>query len=286
MQPTADIETATSGRKRRTVEAHFLRPPSLAAVNEWFETFEEGDRRSFLTVTGRPTDRTEFYARLGLPYSQPTWLAQGPLGHFQYAVEQAWIDEEAKEFMPSWWPVPTASWGLLWGLVAVPDFQVEEPLREMVDRSVSVFHTFFLALWEIRFFLDETMDLKTAGRYIEALGAWAQGQPLDAQKVRDLTQLGVTRRLSSDGEKLDVMCFLLALASQNGLISKCLVVFDNIEQGDRGKLKELGTLLETCNRWTKIPGMALGLLLGWDGQAAHLGRANLKLANLMTQGVP
>lgn len=286
MQPTS-YSAAVSGQKRRVVEAPPHPVPSFSAVEEWAETFDEGDRRAFLTVLGRPLDRADIYARLRVPKEeQQAWLTRGVLGQLQESVSRAWVDPDAKSFMPPWWPGVVPSWGLLWGLVAVPDFQVEEPLREMVDRSVSVFHTLFLALWEIRFLLEEAEDFETVGRLIESLGAWVQGKPLDAQKVKDLTQLGVNRRLSNEAEQLDVLCFVLALAAQNGLIGRHYVALDGVEKAERSRLKELATVLDVCGRWTKIPGMPLGLLVGWSGHGPGLGRNHAKLTTHLLQGVP
>lgn len=285
MQPSP--YTAAVSGKRRVVEAHTPPATPFTAIDEWAEAFDEGDRRAFLTILGRPLDRAEIYARLKIPGEEPhAWHTRGVLGQLQESVSRAWVDPDAKNFMPSWWPGMVPSWGLLWGLAAVPDFQIEEPLREMVDRSVSVFHTLFLALWEIRFLLEESGDFETVGRLIDSLGAWVRGQSLDAQKVKDLTQLGVNRRLSNEAEQLDVLCFVLALAAQNGLIGRLYVPLDGVERAERGRLKELATVLDVCCRWTKIPGMPLGLLVGWNGNGPGLGRNHGKLTTHLLQGVP
>jgi len=287
MQPSPEAVRAAPGRpKRRVLEAPYIPTPSLALAQEWAETFDEGDRRAFFTVTGAHQDRAEFYARLGASREgHQTWLTTSVLTALQDAVERAWLAEDAKPFMPAWWPPVTAGWGLLWGLVAAPDFVVEEPLREMVDRSVSVFHTFFLALWEIRFTLQEKGDLPEAAGLITSLGTWLRGQPLDALAMANLTRLGIARRLVHENERLDVLCFLLTLAAQNGLVSRLHVVFDGIERADRVRLRELYTVLQTCGRWTRLPGMPLGLLLGWNADGAGLGKANAKLVNYIIQGV-
>lgn len=212
------------------------------------------------------------------------WHDRGVLGCIQDVVRQADVDPEAVAYVPDVGAADGSPWALLRALTSVPDFHIEEPLREMADRHNSIFHTFFLALWEIRF-LRETQDEATLSRLIQSLGVWLQGEPLDRQTVRDLVLLGVGRRVSGEAEKLDLLLFLLTLAAQNGLVRQVFAVMDNLESAERARLKELVFVVEACTRWAKIPGMPLGLVLGWDGHIPGLGKANAKLASYLTQGV-
>lgn len=278
--------------RRRVIERPVTPLSPVEPAEDWAETFDEGNRPAFYTVLGPgPHDRQEFYRRfqggdvvLNLTRSPRDWLTQGPLKILQEAVEQASIPEEAKDFLPAWWPPPSPTWALLWALGSIPDYLIEEPLRAMVDMKHSLAHDLYRAIWEIRFSIREKNDLAETMRFVSAVGTWMMGQELDPTDFALLAPI-VGRRVSSENEKVDVLCFLLTLAAQNGLLSRVYLAFDNIERADRAQLKELHAVLQGCSRWARLPGMPLGLLLGWNGDGAGLGKANAKLAALIVKGV-
>lgn len=295
MQPSLEEDWAAIGRPRRRVIERA--PTQLSPVDpaeDWAETFDEGGRSAFYTVLGEsPQDRHEFYRRfqggevgvLSLTRNPRDWLERGPLLTLQEVVEQAWVPEGAKDFLPSWWPPPTATWGLLWALGASPDFIIEEPLRGMVDMRCSLAHDLYRAIWEIRFSIRERGDLLETARLVSAVGTWLLGRPLDGPDIALLEPVGIQRKVTSEQERIDTLLILLTMAAQNGLISRLFTVFDNVERADRAMLKELLLVLQGCNRWARVPGMPLGILLGWNGDGAGLGKANAKLAALILRGV-
>jgi len=292
---TLEADWAALGRPRRRV---IERAPTLLSpvepAEDWAETFDEGLRPVFFTVLGQSIqDRYEFYSKfeggqigvLNLTHTPRVWLERGPLLLLQETVEQCRLPLSAKDLLPTWWPPPTTTWNLLWALGTTPDLTLEEPIRGMVDMRFSLAHDLFKAIWEIRFSIREGGDLLATERLVQAVGTWLLGRHLDADDQLVLKPVGIGRRVTSDQEKIDMLCLLLTLASQSGLLSRLYLAFDGVERADRPHLKELLAVLQGCGRWARIPGMPLGLLLGWNGDGAGLGRANAKLATLIVQGV-
>ena len=296
MQPSLEEDWAALGsiRRRRIIERVPTPLSPVGPAEDWAETFDDGNRPAFYTVLGQsPQDRYEFYSKfqggelgvLSFTKEPLDWMGRGPLEVLQEIVEQAWIPDGAKDLLPAWWPPPSSTWALLWALGSTQDFLIEEPLRSMVDIRYSLAHDLYRAIWEIRFSLREKNDLLETSRLISAVGTWLLGRSLDDQDINLLTPVGIRRRVTLEQEKIDVLCVLLSLAAQNGLVSRVYVAFDNVERADRAKLKELHLVLQGCSRWARLMGMPLGILLGWNGDGAGLGKANAKLAAMIIKGV-
>ena len=290
MPPDLDDDWADLGYpQRKLVQSNIPKSSSLEAALDWTDLFDEGNRLPFFTLMGGVQDRVEFCAalnrELSTEVSQRTdWLVRGPLAALQEYVEWSQVDPLAMDLLPPWWPPTKGTWRLLWGLVALPDLMVEEPLRSMVDRGHSVFHWLFRGIWEARFILREQNDLTQVDALIEALGTWASGRVLEASDEVLLTPI-VQRRLGSEQERVSMLCFLLMLAAQNGLLSKSFLLLDRIERAESDQLKELFLVLQGCLPWAKMPGFPLGILVGWSGDSTKLKRSNAKLADLLAKGV-
>jgi hypothetical protein len=91
--------------------------------------------------------------------------------------------------------------------------------------------------------------------------------------------------VSSPNEKIDLVCGLLLMAAQNGLVERVFLGFDAIEAATRPNLKELFMVLQGVDRWT-VEEQPLGILLGWNGDGAALARANTKFADYIVRGMP
>ena len=280
MQTTPDV------RRKRILTVPPMAKPALDPAVEWTEGFDEGERSAFFAVLGASHyEREVLYRNFPSSVDSREWLTRSPLQTLQAVVEHAGVDQAAKDTLPPWWPPPSAPWGLLWALATLPDVLIEDPLRDLMDMQFSLAHDLFRGLWEIRFNLREQGDLLETNRLVTAMGTWLLGHPLDSENTRLLEHAGIQRKVGSDAEKIDTLCILLLMAAQNGLVRRLYLAFDDLERADRTKLKELLTVLQGVSRWAKVPGMPLGLFLGWNGDGAKLGKANARLAALIVQGI-
>lgn len=181
------------------------------------------------------------------------------------------------------------TWNLLWELLDVPEFVVEEPLRGLVDQGF-LFTEFYQALWEARFLLQESAP--RVENLVEALIRWMTWTELSSEDRKLLGTLRLSRPLQSDEERLDTLFFLLALARQNGTVGPAVIVFDDIDlalrQGvetRRQLLTKLLKLISAVERWDRL-GMALGLVLGVSpGVLTSLKRYNPKLGKKISGGL-
>jgi hypothetical protein len=213
------------------------------------------------------------------------WVDQTVLSNFTARVAMAQVPTEAKRDLPNWNPPPVA-WEFVWALAAVEHFVVEEPLRSLVDRSHYVFHEIFRVLWELRFRLQENKgDIEPAQQFFDAAIRWMTASHLGETDQAMLTAAGVTRRIRSDQERLDVLCFLITLAEHNALLNRFILCFDGLERAlrpeKRALLRELQTFLSTIDRWIRMAQAPIGILIGMDTssrQMASLRRLNSKLA--------
>lgn len=181
-------------------------------------------------------------------------------------------------------------WDLLWNLLDVQEFIVEEPLRGLVDQGF-LFTEFYQALWEARFLLQESAPGVTD--LVEALIRWMTQPELDPEDRKRLGKLRLSRPLQSDGERLDMLFFLLALAGQNGTIKPVVVVLDELgkatlagQQTRRKVLADLLQLVLAAERWNRL-GAAFGLVVGFSpGVLTSLRKYNPKLGKKVSSGIP
>lgn len=235
-------------------------PSSVRRVHAWVTKLSEGGS-PFLTVAAPSQLRTQTYELcytvpglevLGSPDSGQDWLTKGVVNDLTQEVRG----------------LTGRPWGLVWDLLAVNDFLVEEPLRSLIDQGFG-FTSLFKALWEARFLLKEARKPEA----LSLLGAvlrWICALDLTPQQQTELEKVHVERELESVQERMDMLLFLLALGYQNGLNDRTVLVLDGLEQlvrvgSERRKerFRELGEITMAFERWSKL-GSATGILLGVD----------------------
>ncbi len=254
----------------------------------WAQEFEEGERSVFLAAEG-PARQSFFHsfekeqarAINDTALHGDAWLIRGPITALQDAVEQAWVAPTADP--PRWWPPPTVTWSLLWSLATIPELLIFDPLRGFADQHSTLLFDLFRAVWHLRFSLTEEGDLFSSAQLIETAGAWFCGRTLEPVDTQRLGDWGITRKIETVKDKMDALCFLLSLATQNGLFDRFYMTFDGVEQASTEFQQELSTLLLAGNRWSRLPQMPLGLLVGWDGNRVGLRKSSPRLAQLIAR---
>lgn len=248
-----------------------LRPkatPQAPPAQRLLRWCSEFDPSPVLTLEGTPSRRAEAYAWLrqrGTPLmGRDGWLGIGVFEDFAFHVSRIGGD-----------------WGLLWSLCDVEDFVVDEPLRSMVDRGTQ-YTELFQAIWEIRFLLDEGLDVRP---HVEAFTHWlTEGE----EDLELLPGLGIENRPLTTHQRIDLLLFLLALAQQNSLIDAPVFVFDGLERAPAQEipLKELlqGLLemIEAVENWASL-GSPAGILIGVSsgGTLRSLRRHNGRLVRTL-----
>jgi hypothetical protein len=294
--------------KRQTVEPPAL-APSVEPIIKWTLRFhDEGKRPGLMVVPGSTAqDRMTFYRKylseewasfrpdtvediVGDPARD--WVDQTVLANFTGRIAQARVPEAAKRDLPNWF-TPVWAWEFVWALAAVPSFVVEEPLRSMVDQSHYLFHEVYRAVWEMRFRLRENRDQpEAAHQFFNAFVRWLTASQLSASDLAMLEAAGVTRRVTSDQERMDVLFFLLTLAEHNTLLNRYVLCFDGLERAlrpeKRSLLREMGSFLTTLDRWIRVAQTPVGVLIGMDTsprQISALRRMNPKLGDAVVAGM-
>lgn len=254
-------------------------PPAVTRIHEWVVRLADGPPALLTVSAPLAMYRHEVFDWcfsthlnvLGIRTDANVWLSNGPLKTFTSQVRG--LGDEP--------------WDLLWLLLDVDDFVVEEPLRNLVDQGFR-FTGFFKALWEARFLLSESDP--AADDLVEALTTWMTAGALSSEQCRLLEKSHITRELESPQERLDMLLFLLALAHQNGIVDRTVFIFDGIDeavrlppQKRRPALRELLELVTAFERWAKL-GSAAGLVFGLDKRQGALGllkKHNPKLSDLV-----
>lgn len=243
-------------------------PPPRRLVEEWATTL--GSKTNPLLAVKGPSllHRMEVYR----------WICPGEPGE--------WLGSP-REYLSARTAGP--NWNLLWDLLDVQDFVVEEPLRGLIDQGF-LFTEFYQALWEARFLLQEST--LGVGALVEALIRWMTLTELGAEDRKLLGRLRLSRPLQSDEERLDTLFFLLALARQNGTMEPTVVVFDELGKAVRAGvatrrkvLAELLKLVSAAERWNRL-GAAIGIVVGFEpGVLTSLRRYNPKLAKKVSRSL-
>lgn len=247
--------------------------PDRGSVQDWVRSLDE-QGPALLTIEGpSPIHRAEAYRWV---FDQKLGWTAGDTGN----IDTSWVKEGFVEALTQRLAFATrdGSWQLFHALLDVPDFAVEEPLRSLVDQGFR-FTEFFKAIWEARHLLQEGRD-KDATQLVNALIHWMTAQDLTPKDQVLLEKVQISRELISVQDRLDMLFFLLALAQQNGLIDRTVVVFDSFElalrQGAdarRSLLKEMTNVLTAADRWTRL-GARVGIVLGFT--KAHGTMTSLK----------
>jgi hypothetical protein len=291
---------------RRTKSSEVVLSPSVLSITEW-TVDENPDRLVALVVPGATHfdrqvvlkqyvegDWHRFHPGIvvdaGLEASE--WIDTSVVENFLVRVLRMKLPVLDKTQVPKWYPHVGGAWELLWNLLAVDEFLVDEPLRSMVDQPFYLVHDVHRALWEARFLAREHPTLDQAERFMTALTRWISGEPLGDDGRQLLSAIGIKRLVSSPAEKLDVLCFLLSLAYQNGLLERTVFLFDDLENAlqpnRRASLRQLRDFIDGVRRWSRLGGSPIGILLGFTGTRTDLqllGKYNTKLAVDVTAGL-
>jgi hypothetical protein len=188
-----------------------------------------------------------------------------------------------------WVTNPKDIWQLLFDLVTVKEFVVEEPLRSLIDQGL-MFTEFYRALWEIRFLLreQEGASEKTlqTDAFTKSLVQWMAQKPLTKKNRKALDKAHISRELATSSERLDMLFFLLSLAKQNAVLNRMVIVYDGLESIlnqdpniRQAQLKDLLTLISGAERWARF-GSPLGIIIGFpkeQGVLSSVRRHNAKL---------
>lgn len=249
----------------------------LAILAQW----EDGDWRR--TQPGTITDTCSAYTR--------SWPTDGVLHNLTNRIARITIPSEVKSRLRNG-PPPPNIWEIVWALVSTEDFLVEEPLRGMVDRSFYLVHDVYRVLWEARFLIQENASRETITHLVGTLIRWVTSEPLTPQDQKTLQELTVKRLVTSEQERFDVLCFLLTLAAQNGIVERVVFLFDGLEDvlqpEYRSVLRQFHAMLLAIDRWVTIGGCPLCVLVGFRGtkaDTAALRRLHPKLAVEVAQGL-
>lgn len=286
--------TPTSAQPpRRTKSSQMSRvvvqPPTTSGLVRWTLSFaEEEERAPFLVLPGRQAARQAFLVRFAsaefnryrpgvvedLIGPQTTaWLEQGLCKNLTARVANMRLPNECRAGMPDWFPPEPGNWELLWGLVAAPDFVIDEPLRSMLDQEAYVVHDVYRVLWEARFLVKENKgDRGPAQVLLRTLVRWLTTSLLTTEDEKRLTDMGIRRTVTSD-HRFDLLCMLVTLAWQNGIINRFLVYFDGLERATDANttaLHEMYRLLLSLERWIKIGPCPMGVLVGHSADATDL----------------
>lgn len=290
-------------KARRTKSAEASLAPSLVSIIDW--TLAPAEGRPVSVVLPGPQGRKEMVAHYsggewiktqqGISLdtiAAADWLEIGVAASFLNRAARFVMPPESKQRTAPWFPHLAGVWEVLWALVAVEEFVIEEPLRSMVDQSFYLLHDMFKALWEARFLARENADLGVAEDFVQTLLRWLANATLTQKDVETLSSIGIRRSVTTDVERLDLICFLFTLAQQNALLSRAVLLFDDLESalGPEKKvlLKGLFELLETLRRWMRIGECPVGILIGFTGTRADLNilrKRSPKLAAEVESGV-
>ncbi len=227
-------------------------PPSSATVHDWvLRLSERGD--ALLAMSGPEASmRAEAFR---LCFDIPGLTVLGSTKSTQDWIFKGFLPDLTRR-VRGLTPTP---WGILWDLLAVEDFVVEDPLKGLIDQGFR-FTGCFKAIWEARFLHQEGRSRETM-QLLGALIRWMTATELTLDHKALLTNVGVRHSLS-ESECTDMLLFVLALAYQNGLTDRTVFVFDGVEQVKKKEsLRKLADAVTIFERWTRL-GSATGIVLG------------------------
>jgi len=208
------------------------------------------------------------------------WLDVGVIEDATTRIRAMAIPADCRDVLPMWCPPQKNVWELLWGLVGVEEFVVEEPLSSLVDQEGSLLHDFYRLVWEARFLAKESVNLTAAQTFMESLLLWVTGGKLSEEQDRVLAALNVKSRVEAPSQQADLLCMVVTLAAQNSLTNRMVIAFDDLELAlDHPKrqylLRGLSQFIEAVDRWTlRAGGCPIGVLVGFADTQTN--RARLK----------
>jgi len=242
-----------------------LRPPepmpspviSLETATEWLKTIGAPRHSPLLVVPGTSVERCSVFRALGKVVDST---------YFECDLENA-----------SWLEVGLDT--TIAALVSCQDLDLEGTIRTMADTSHYLEHDVYRILWEIRFLRRE--DRHQADELFDIFRRLVRDTQLREHEVRRLRDLGISKFIFSFREKVEVLCFLRTLASQNEIPSRLVLSFDGLDQAiqaeNKGVLRQLVMLISEVRRWTLITSCPIGILLGFS--AARSNTAKLRKLN-------
>lgn len=271
-------------KRRKPISSEIYVMPTTVPIVEWTVSL---DKSALFVVPGSlPQDRSvllqqyaggewkKFHSGVILD-TDPShaWLEEGLLANVTQRIARLPVPPESKEVLPAKFPPIAGYWELLWGLVTIREFIVEEPLRGMVDQEFYLLHDGYKAIWEARFLAKETSFDETSG-FIETYLRWIANETLSEKDKGRLSHARINRTVNSEQERIDMLLLLLTLATQNGLIDRIVITLDGLEEALRPEgrplLKQLYTWIESLDRWIHIGNCPLGLVVGFSGSKSDL----------------
>lgn len=129
--------------------------------------------------------------------------------------------------------------------------------------------------------------------FIEAIRRWFTAAPLREQDLELLRSAEVQRLPLTDAQRVDVLYFLLVLATQNVLLTRAIFGFDGLEQlaeepNGRAYAKQLHLLVTAVERWNQEGPCPIGFLVGFTGDKisfTQLRKLHPRLAQVAQAGL-
>ena len=265
-----DIRPSSRPPGRAKIIEVAWKPPNRAVVDDWAGGLTKGGSTLLCFDGPTPAHRQEVYSWV----EQPTvdffkeWSRYGTLAYFS-----------GRLLSPCCEPL-----SLLKDLTR-HELVIDGPLRELADRGFR-FTELFKALWEAYFLHkeDRTADWE---ELVTAIFRWVCRMGLSIEEKALLEKVHITQSVSTPREQLDQVFFLAALARQNAVFDRRIIVFDGLDlvlrlgkETRRRLLTDLLMTIEAAERWGRL-GSSTGLLVGMStqrGSMASLKRYNRKLS--------
>jgi len=237
--PLTSYWTLIEPPKRRAADAILDTPENCAPLAVWLLNLGQPGASPILTLPGR--DRLGVFERLRVHDAEGSFAGRIRIG------------EDL--------PLPFVT-GIVRNLMQAPELSVEGPLRDYADKSSHIAHDVYRLLWEGRFILREKPG--EFEEFVTQMAKWIGWCSTSAY---------VERVVSGPQEQAAVLCFLTALAAQNGITKRVILCLDGIDQiEDRGLAKNVMAVLTEVRRWALLTACPFGLLLGFAGSRSDVAK--------------
>jgi hypothetical protein len=254
--------------QRRTPEPMPSPVISLETATEWAKTLGSPGHTPLMVVPGTPMERCLTFRAVA---------RIGGITHFECDPENdAWLEVGLDTTIAA--------------LVSCQDLDLEGTIRTMADTTHYLEHDVFRLLWEIRFLRRE--NSVQAEELFDIFRRWIRDAHLREHEVQRLRALGVSKFRTSFREKVEVLCFLRTLASQNEIQSSLVLAFNGLDQAiqaeNKDALRQLVSLASEVRRWALITHCPIGILLGFSttrSDTAKLRKLNQNLTAELEAGL-